>query len=290
MGTKSLSAQASRDMSERKRIQTAQQRRTTSFGGPALLYQFSASSHKSSHWSLSWRKRAFDILTVLLTLPFVLPVLIAVALAVRLTSLGPVLFTQRRIGRKGRPFTILKFRTMEHARHRAHRSVTTARDQRFTLIGPLLRRWKLDELPQLLNVLRGDMSLVGPRPKLPEHQIASVPWRPGITGSATFAFAREEEFLASVPAHQLDFYYHRTILPAKHKLDSDYMSRASFQSDLKLLLNTIFRRWGKFPVENLLKDFEKASQTATINTSGPAPSSSHNVLSFDPAESVASGD
>lgn len=219
----------------------------------------------SDHWSLSRQKRMFDVVSVLLTLPCLAPLFVGIAIAVRLTSSGPILFAQRRIGRKGQPFTILKFRTMQHAGHGIHRSFTTADDQRFTSIGPFLRRWKLDELPQLLNVLRGDMSLVGPRPKLPEHQVANFAWRPGITGAATYAFACEEEFLATVPAHQLDLYYHRRILPAKHKLDTDYMRRASFRSDLQLLVDTMLRRWGKSIVEDHLDDTEEVHhEEATI--------------------------
>ena len=227
--------------------------------GTAVLYKMGSRSIGRRHWSLSRTKRVFDVVTVLVTMPFLLPIFIGIAIAVRLTSFGPVLFAQQRIGRRGRPFTILKFRTMEHARHGTHRLVTTADNQRFTPIGPFLRRWKLDELPQLINVLRGEMSLVGPRPKLPEHQVANFAWRPGITGAATYAFACEEEFLTNVPADQLDRYYHRRILPAKHKLDTDYIRHASFSSDLKLLLNTMLRRWRRSIVEDILDGFEDES-------------------------------
>jgi lipopolysaccharide/colanic/teichoic acid biosynthesis glycosyltransferase len=173
---------------------------------------------------------------------------------------------------------------MEHARPGTHRSVTTAGNQRFTSIGPFLRRWKLDELPQLINVLMGDMSLVGPRPKLPEHQVETFVWRPGITGAATYAFACEEEFLAAVPAHHLDFYYHRKILPAKHKLDTEYMRKASFRSDLSLLINTMFRRWGKSIVEDLLNDLETRSHQEPVNEPLPQSSQSYALL-FESADS-----
>lgn len=289
MATEPLYRRTSRIVSVSEQPHAAQQGQPVSLKGPAVLYRFEVASFGSSKWSLSWAKRAFDVLCVLLTLPVLVPVLIALAVAVRLTSSGPAFFRQQRIGRKGRPFTILKFRTMEHARHGTHQSVTTAGNQQFTPIGPWLRRWKLDELPQLLNVLKGDMSLVGPRPKLPEHQVANLHWRPGITGAATFAFAREEEFLASVPAHQLDGYYQRIILPAKHKLDVDYMRRASFRSDLKLLVDTLFRRWGKSPIQDLLKNFEQDSRTNKFKPPVSAASTSF-VLSFDGAESVGSGD
>jgi lipopolysaccharide/colanic/teichoic acid biosynthesis glycosyltransferase len=102
------------------------------------------------------------------------------------------------MGSYGRTFKIVKFRTLEHCPESTHKSVTTAHNQRFTPIGPFLRRWKLDEFPQFWNVLKGDMSLVGPRPKIPGHQISQLQCRPGITGAATIAFAREENFLSGV--------------------------------------------------------------------------------------------
>ncbi len=204
-----------------------------------------------SSWSQSRAKHVFDCACVLLALPLLIPVLLALGLAVRLTSRGPVLFVQRRIGRHGKAFTILKFRTMIHVPDKAHHAVTTAVNQQFTPIGPFLRRWKLDELPQVLNVLSGHMSLVGPRPKLPEHVVADLPCRPGITGAATIAFAREEAALARLPQHELDVYYHAVVLPAKRHLDAAYMSRATLLSDLKLLVNTVLRRWDDSILENL---------------------------------------
>jgi lipopolysaccharide/colanic/teichoic acid biosynthesis glycosyltransferase len=121
-----------------------------------------------SEWSQSTLKRFFDVVCVLLAVPVLIPIFIVVGLAVRFTSKGPVLFLQKRTGLHRRNFTILKFRTMEHLEGVSRCKVTTAGNQQFTPIGCFLRRWKLDELPQVLNVLAGDMSLVGPRPKLPE--------------------------------------------------------------------------------------------------------------------------
>jgi len=199
---------------------------------------------RPSAWSNSAGKRAFDCGCVLLTLPFWTPILFVVALAVRVTSRGPILFLQRRVGRYGREFTILKFRTMVHVKKSAHRHpITTADNQPFTPIGSFLRRWKLDELPQVLNVLVGQMSLVGPRPKLPEHTVADLPCRPGVTGAATFAFAQEEAELASLPQGQLEKIYHTLVLPAKHNMDVEYMAKATFSSDLKLIFNSVVRRW-----------------------------------------------
>ena len=208
-----------------------------------------------SPWSRSSAKRAFDCACVLLMMPLILPMLLAIALAVRLTSPGPVLFLQQRMGRNGRNFTIMKFRTMIHRSDGAHQPVTTSGNQRFTLVGPFLRRWKLDELPQLFNVLIGNMSLVGPRPKLPEHAISNLPCRAGITGAATIAFAREESILARVPEHHLKSFYHSVVLPAKHQLDADYMAHATILSDLKLILDSVLRRWDESIMESLLEDW-----------------------------------
>jgi lipopolysaccharide/colanic/teichoic acid biosynthesis glycosyltransferase len=205
-----------------------------------------------SPWSQSSAKRLFDCVCVLLALPLLFPLLLATALAVRLTSPGPILFLQKRMGRYGRTFTIFKFRSLIHSTEAVHHAVTTADNQRFTPVGPFLRRWKLDELPQMLNVLIGDMSLVGPRPKMLEHLIADIPCRPGITGAATIAFAREEAILERVPKHHLDAYYHSIVLPAKRKLDADYMARATLLSDLKLIFDSALRRWNTSYVESLL--------------------------------------
>ena len=224
-----------------------------------------------SPWSQSGGKRFFDCVCVLLTLPLLVPLLLATALAVRLTSSGPVLFLQERMGRHGRSFTILKFRTMIHTTEKAHHPVTTVGNQLFTPVGPFLRRWKLDELPQLLNVLLGDMSLVGPRPKMPEHLVSDFPCRPGITGAATIAFAREEMILDRVPKHQLNAYYHSVVLPAKRRLDARYMARATFLSDLKLLVDSVLRRWDSSVMEGLLNTgaFEAEGRVPPSRAFGP---------------------
>ena len=226
-----------------------------------------------SQWSQSDSKRYFDCLCVVLALPFLIPVCLLIAIAVRLTSSGPVLFLQERVGRYGRSFTILKFRTMTHSEDIAHNLVTTTHNQPFTPVGPFLRRWKLDELPQLLNVLLGDMSLVGPRPKLPEHQIGELLCRPGITGAATIAFAREETVLADLKGHNLGDYYRDVVLPIKHKLDVDYMAKATFISDLNLLLNTALRRWNNSVMDRMVDG--EASVTGIRKQSGQALASVH---------------
>lgn len=210
--------------------------------------------HCLSPWSRSGGKRIFDCACIIPFTPLLLLVCLAIAVAVRLSSRGPALFLQKRMGRHGRMFTIVKFRTLTHHPEGAHQPITTAGNQRFTPIGQFLRQWKLDELPQLWNVLVGDMSLVGARPKLPQHQLTELSCRPGITGAATLAFAREELVLARLPSHRLDDYYNGVILPIKHELDREYMARATFLSDFSLLVKTVLRRWDSSVVETLLRD------------------------------------
>lgn len=196
-----------------------------------------------SLWSRSAGKRLFDVVSVLCALPFLLPVMVLVGIAVRCTSRGPVFFRQERMGRGGQTFRILKFRTMVVRPQTTGRLVTISSDDRFTSIGPFLRRWKLDEVPQLLQVLMGQMSLVGPRPKVPEHEPAGLCCRPGITGAATLAFAREEQALDRVSPEMLDEFYCNVVLPVKRQIDAEYMGRATFQSDLALIWNSVLGRW-----------------------------------------------
>jgi lipopolysaccharide/colanic/teichoic acid biosynthesis glycosyltransferase len=205
-----------------------------------------------SSWSRSNSKRIFDCVCVLLSLPLLAPVLLAIGLAVRLTSSGPVFFLQKRMGRFGRTFTILKFRSMIDTTDKKRHAVTTTENQQFTSIGLFLRRWKLDELPQLLNVLWGDMSLVGARPKMLEHAIFDLRSRPGVTGAATIAFAHEAAVLANVPDDHLENYYFTVVLPAKRRLDVEYMAHATFLSDLGILFNTLLRRWDSSAMESAL--------------------------------------
>jgi lipopolysaccharide/colanic/teichoic acid biosynthesis glycosyltransferase len=119
-------------------------------------------------------------------------------------------------------------------------SLTKRGDPRVTRFGGFLRKYKLDELPQLVNVLRGDMSLVGPRPKLPHLEVMHMPFRPGLTGAATLAFRCEEEMLQDIPDEELEAYYCRMIKPLKAKIDWDYMREATLASDFSLLYETAF--------------------------------------------------
>jgi hypothetical protein len=160
---------------------------------------------------------------------------------------------------------------MIHVTDKTHNAATTAASQSFSPVGAFLRRWKLDELPQLLNVLAGHMSLVGPRPKMPEHVISNLPCRPGITGAATIAFAREEEVLGRVPEDQLEFFYHAAVLPAKRGLDANYMARATFLSDLRLIVDSALRRWDCSFIEGLLNTESFADEDRTLQSRGSHP-------------------
>ena len=252
-------------------------------------FSFDFFGERLSSWSQSSGKRLFDLVCALLALPLLIPVFLVIALAIVFTSRGPVLFLQRRVGQYNRSFTILKFRTLEHGQQRAHNRVTTAENQRFTPVGPFLRKWKLDELPQLLNVLIGDMSFVGPRPKLPVHQLGTLCCRPGITGAATIAFAREEQVLASLPHHRLDAYYHSIVLPAKLRLDTEYMAQATFLSDLKLIADTAFLRWDTTPIKTLL-DAETAEIGAQSQSFEIPRSLANREANVAPDRSFASAD
>ena len=187
-------------------------------------------------------KRLFDIVAAGLGLLLLWPVLLAAAVWVKLDSPGPALFRQTRVGRLGVPFTIHKFRTMRVAPGAA---ITVGADPRITRAGQVLRQTKLDELPQLWDVLRGAMSLVGPRPELPKYvelypaelreRVLSV--RPGITDPASLAFSHEAELLAAAADPERE--YREVILPAKLRLSAYSASRASLLTDLGLILATL---------------------------------------------------
>ncbi len=187
-------------------------------------------------------KRALDVVMAGAGLVLLSPVLAAAALVVKLSSPGPVLFRQLRAGRNGRPFHILKFRSMRAGA--AGPAVTAGGDPRVTRIGHLLRRTKLDELPQLWNVLAGDMSLVGPRPEVQRYidhfpadydRILSV--RPGITDYAALEYRDEESVLAAGPDPEVA--YLEAVLPAKIKLYHRYLDEMSLKTDLVLVFRTL---------------------------------------------------
>jgi lipopolysaccharide/colanic/teichoic acid biosynthesis glycosyltransferase len=185
-------------------------------------------------WSLSDGKRLFDIVCATVGFVVFFPFMVLISLVVAVSSPGPIFFRQKRTGRWGTLFTIYKFRTMI-AEAENGPCITVQGDRRITCVGVLLRKFKLDELPQFVNVIKGDMSFIGPRPKLPHHESLHMPFRPGITGAATLAFRCEEELLRHVPEQDLDLYYARTIKPLKARLDWEYMQRATWWTDLGLL-------------------------------------------------------
>lgn len=197
----------------------------------------SVSSVQASPWAVSVVRRALDVTVAVLALITFSPLMLFAAILVRWGSPGPVFFRQRRMGRSGREFTLYKFRSM-CPKKGSNSSITVSGDVRITPVGALLRRYKLDELPQFWNVLRGDMSLVGPRPKLPHHEALRLACRPGITGAATLAFRNEEEFLSEIPEEQLETFYETFVKPAKAHLDLEYMRTATFGTDVKILWRT----------------------------------------------------
>lgn len=187
-------------------------------------------------------KRLFDLLLSAALLLLTAPLLLLIAAWVKLDSPGPALFLQQRVGRGGVPFTIHKFRTMRA--NAGGPGLTIGEDARITRAGRWLRRLKLDELPQLWDVLRGAMSLVGPRPDLP-HYVAQYPAelrdivlsvRPGITDPASLQFRHEAELLAAAADPERE--YRERILPAKLRLSADYVRQASLWTDLKLVART----------------------------------------------------
>ena len=191
-------------------------------------------------------KYLFDRLFALLGLVILSPVLLVVALLIR-TKMpdGPVLFRQERIGKDGKPFRILKFRTMEGDQSGV--SVSVAGDPRVTPLGAWLRRHKLDELPELWNVLLGEMSFVGPRPDVPgyadklqgdDREILRL--RPGITGPATLKYRNEEDLLATVddPVRYND----EVIYPDKVRINRYYLHHGSLWTDIRILWATVFNR------------------------------------------------
>ncbi|MFQ5568407.1 MAG: sugar transferase [Rhodothermales bacterium] len=188
-------------------------------------------------------KRLFDVLASAAGLILLSPLIVAVAVAVKLYDRGPVLYKSLRIGKGGRRFHLFKFRTMVVDADRQGPGITTARDPRVTPVGRFLRRYKLDELPQLIHVLKGEMSFVGPRPEDPRYVARYTPdqrrvlaARPGITGIASLAYRREEELLVGPDWERL---YCEEILPAKLALELDYLSRRTFWSDIGLILQTL---------------------------------------------------
>lgn len=189
-------------------------------------------------------KRIFDLTGAACGLLLILPILVVIALSIKCTSAGPILFRQVRVGRHQRPFRIIKFRTMTADAPSLGPQITLGADPRITPVGSILRRYKLDELPQLFNVLIGDMSLVGPRPETPDYVALYPPdqrneifqVRPGITDNASILFRNESELLGRA-SNPLDYYVNE-ILPKKCALYLDYVRNRSFFGDIAIIWRT----------------------------------------------------
>lgn len=190
----------------------------------------------------AWTRALADRVAAAAALALFAPVMLAAAAAIWLEDGFPVLYRQTRVGRGNRPFRMLKFRSMRKGASGS--KVTAAGDVRITVVGRVLRRYKLDELPQFWNVVRGEMSIVGPRPEVPDYVDPGEPawsavlrYRPGITDLATLLYRNEEEVLAGAP--DPDRYYREVLLPSKLALNARYARASSAWSDLKLVLLTL---------------------------------------------------
>ena len=215
------------------------QEKNPSDGHPARASIVFANDFYANHG-----KRALDLLSATSGLILLSPMLALMACCIKLTSRGPVFYRQVRLGKGGRQFQILKFRSMfEDASIKGSR-ITVAGDARVTPVGRFLRRHKIDEIPQLWNVVRGDMSLVGPRPELPDYVAEYTPEQrvvlsvqPGITDPASLAYRHEEEILAE--HEDPDQYYRTRILPDKLARNIAYLQKITLRSDLRIIASTI---------------------------------------------------
>jgi lipopolysaccharide/colanic/teichoic acid biosynthesis glycosyltransferase len=191
-------------------------------------------------------KRTFDILVAAIGLILFAPLFVVIAVLVKLDSKGPIFFRQQRIGRNFRTFEIYKFRTMVQEASQLGKPITYGDDARITRAGRLLRKAKLDELPQLINVLKGEMSFVGPRPEVPQYvelfrrdytEILTV--RPGITDLASLKYRDEAALLGK--AENPEEEYVSRVLPDKIRLAKDYLKHSSFCFDVAVIVKTLFR-------------------------------------------------
>ncbi|MEP1488755.1 MAG: sugar transferase [Algibacter sp.] len=191
-------------------------------------------------------KRSFDFILALLVLIIIAPLLIFIAIIIKMDSKGPILFIQNRVGKNNTDFNIFKFRTMHTKSEKKGLLTIGNRDSRVTKVGYFLRRYKIDEFPQLLNVLLGHMSFVGPRPELryyvdfyKKEDLIILSVRPGITGLASLEYRNEVELLKK--AENPEKYYINTIIPDKLSYNKTYIKKRSFFLDLKLIFKTVIR-------------------------------------------------
>ncbi|WNH12245.1 sugar transferase [Thalassobellus suaedae] len=191
-------------------------------------------------------KRVFDFVSSIIALLLLFPFLILIALLIKLDSKGPILFIQKRVGKHNKDFNIFKFRTMYAESQKKGLLTLGNHDSRITKVGYILRRYKIDEFPQLINILKGDMSFVGPRPELryyvnfySKDDMKIFQIRPGITGLASLKYRNEVELLKA--AKNPEYFYTNTIIPDKLKYNKEYIKRRNFFFDLKLILITIIK-------------------------------------------------
>lgn len=189
--------------------------------------------------------RLFDLLFSLLGLIILLPVFIIVAILIKCTSKGPVFFLQKRVGKDNRDFSLIKFRTMYQDADKSGLLTVGEKDPRITPVGYFLRKYKIDELPQLINVLKGDMSLVGPRPEVrkyvelySEEQKQILKFRPGITDLASIKYVNENEILKQ--ADNPEEFYVRYIMPDKIRLNMEYLSKPTVKKYFSIIFKTFF--------------------------------------------------
>lgn len=193
-------------------------------------------------------KRATDLTFSIFGLVILSPLFLFIAAAIKLSDRGPVFYRQARVGRGGRPFFMLKFRSMINGADRGS-ALTIGGDSRITRVGAVIRRCKIDELPQLWNVFAGEMSLVGPRPEVARYvdcyspeQRKVLDLNPGITDPSSFAFFDESELLSR--AEDPERFYVERLMPEKIRINLDYGKRAGFFSDLLLIVATVLRMVG----------------------------------------------
>lgn len=191
-------------------------------------------------------KRLFDIVASFIGIILLSPFLIIIAIFIKLGSNGPVFFKQERVGLKGKHFLILKYRTMIVDAEKYGKQITVGKDNRITAVGSFLRKYKLDELPQLFNVLKGDMSLVGPRPEVPRYvklyskeQLKVLDVRPGITDLASLRYSDENELLGTV--ENPEEYYVNVIMKDKLDLNLEYIDKSNVFYDIVIILKTIVK-------------------------------------------------
>lgn len=190
-------------------------------------------------------KRGFDFITSTIGFLLISPILLIIAVLIKITSKGPILFKQKRVGKNALVFNILKFRTMVVDAEKVGRQITVGNDSRITKVGIFLRKYKLDELPQLINVIKGDMSLVGPRPEVPkyvelynENQKRVLEVRPGITDYASIEYRDENSILGNV--ENPEEYYINIIMPHKIDLNMEYIENNNVFIDIAIIFKTIF--------------------------------------------------